>query len=113
MKYKIESVNEHIKEKLKDPYFKELYELEQQKLGLVKKIISYRVNNNITQEELADQVGVTQQHISKIENCEFTDPVTLAKVLLFVGFRVHMKAEPIRRVTRKKIRRVIQKLAMA
>ena len=113
MKYKIESVNEHIKEKLKDPYFKELYELEQQKLGLVKKIISYRVDNNITQEELADQVGVTQQHISKIANCEFTDPVTLAKVLLFVGFRVHMKAEPIRPVTRKKIRRVIQKLAMA
>jgi len=113
MKYKIESVNEHIKEQLKDPYFKELYELEQQKLGLVKKIIAYRVSNNITQEELADQVGVTQQHISKIENCEFTDPVTLAKVLLFVGFRVHMKAEPIRTVTRKKIRRVIQKLAMA
>jgi len=113
MKYKIESVNEHIKEELKDPYFKELYELEQQKLGLVKKIISYRVNNSITQGELADQVGVTQQHISKIENCEFTDPVTLAKVLLFVGFRVHMKAEPIRSVTRKKIRRVIQKLALA
>ncbi|NQU73885.1 MAG: helix-turn-helix transcriptional regulator [Candidatus Omnitrophica bacterium] len=113
MKYKIESVNEHIKEQLKDPYFKELYELEQQKLGLVKKIIAYRVSNNITQEELADQVGVTQQHISKIENCEFTDPVTLAKVLLFVGFRVHMKAEPIRSVARKKIRRVIQKLAMA
>lgn len=113
MKYKVENVNEHIKEKLKDPYFKELYELEQQKLGLVRKIISYRVNNNITQEELADEIGVTQQHISKIENCEFTDPVTLVKVLLFVGFRVHMKAEPIRSVTRKKIRRVIQKLAMA
>ncbi len=106
-------MNEHIKDKLKDPYFKELYELEQQKLGLVKKIIKYRVDNNITQEELSDQIGVTQQHISKIENCEFTDPVTLAKVLLFVGFRVHMKAEPIRSVTRKKIRRVIQKLAMA
>jgi DNA-binding XRE family transcriptional regulator len=113
MKYKLEDVDEHIKERLKDPYFKELYELEQQKLGLVKKIIKYRVDNNMTQEELADQVGVTQQHISKIENCEFTDPVTLAKVLLFVGFRVHMKAEPIQPVARKKIRRVIQKLAMA
>jgi len=113
MKYKTESVDEHIKEKLKDPYFKELYELEQQKLELVKKIINYRINNNVTQEELSDQVGVTQQHISKIENCEFTDPATLAKVLLYVGFRVHMEAEPIRPITRKKIRRVIQKLAMA
>jgi len=113
MKYTIERVDDHLKEKLKDPYFKELYELEQQKLGLVKKIINYRINNNITQGELADQIGVTQQHISKIENTEFTDPVTLAKVLLFIGFRVHMKAEPIKPVTRKKIRRVIQKLAMA
>lgn len=113
MKYKLEKVDEHLKEKLKDPYFKELYELEQQKLGLVKKIIAYRIDNNITQEELADQVGVTQQHISKIENCDFTDPATLAKVLLYVGFRVHMRAEPIRPiVAKKKIKRVIQRLAM-
>ena len=113
MKYRLEKVDEHLKEKLKDPYFKELYELEQQKLGLVKKIIAYRINNNITQGELADQIGVTQQYISKIENCEFADPNTLAKVLLYVGFRVHMRAEPIRTVTKRKIRRVIQKLAMA
>ena len=86
MKMKVENVNEHIKEKLKDPYFKEIYELERQKLSLIKKIIAYRVENNITQEELADKIGVTQQHISKIENCEFTEPVTLLKVLLYVGF---------------------------
>ncbi len=112
MKYKLEKVDVHLKQKLNDPYFKELYELEQQKLGLVKKIIAYRISNDITQGDLAEQVGVTQQHISKIENCEFADPVTLVKVLLYVGFRVHMRAEPIKAVVRKRIKRVIQKLAI-
>ena len=112
MKMKVENVNEHIKEKLKDPYFKEIYELERQKLSLIKKIIAYRVENNITQEELADKIGVTQQHISKIENCEFTEPVTLLKVLLYVGFRLRMEAMPIKPQAKKKIRRVIQKMAM-
>ena len=113
MKYKLNKVDEHLKQKLKDPYFKELHELEQQKLGLVKKIIAYRISNGITQGNLADRVGVTQQHIPKIENCEFTDPVTLVKVLLYVGFRVHMKAEPIKPLVRKRIKHVIQKLATA
>ena len=113
MRYKLEKAGEHLKEKLKDPYFKELYELGQQKLGLVKKIVSYRIAHHMTQGDLAKQVGVTQQHISKIENCEFTDPVTLVKVLLYVGFRVQMKAEPIKPITKKRIRRVINRLATA
>lgn len=113
MKMKVESIDEHLKEKLKDPYFKEIYELERQKLELVKKIINYRVENNMTQEELADKIGITQQHISKIENCEFTDIVTLLKALLYIGFRVTIKPIPINSAKKKKIRRVIQKMATA
>jgi len=109
-----ERVDDHLKKKLKDPYFKEQYELEQQKLILVKKIISYRIDKNMTQEELADKIGITQQHISKIENGDFTDPHTIAKVLLYIGFRVIMKVEPIRPIAeRKRLRSIIQKLATA
>ena len=36
-------VKEHLQEKLKDPYFRELYELEQQKNNIVKQIIAYRI----------------------------------------------------------------------
>ncbi len=36
---RLQKVDEHLKEKLKDPYFKELYELEEQKLKIVKRII--------------------------------------------------------------------------
>ena len=113
IKLNIEKVDEHLKEKLKDPYFKELYELEQQKLALVEKIIGYRIENNMTQEELADKIGITQQHISKIENGDFADILTLLKTLLYVGFRVRMQPVPIKPAARKKIRRVIQEMTSA
>ena len=90
-----ERVDEHLKEKIKDPYFKELYELEEQKLAIVKRIIAYRIKNKLNQNQLAKRAGVTQQHISKIENGEFSNITTLAKILLFVGFAVQIKAIPI------------------
>ena len=83
---------DHLKEKLKDPYFKELYELDQQKLQVVKKIITYRMKNKLNQRQLAGQIGITQQHLSKIENGEFSNVMTLQKVLLFIGYTVKIEA---------------------
>ena len=103
---KIERVDEHLKEKLKDPYFKELYELEEQKLKIVKRIIEYRVKNKLSQKQLAGRVGVTQQHISKIENGEFSNISTLERVLLFIGLTVRMSAVPIPNNTRSRVFRM-------
>ena len=61
-------IKEHLREKMKDPCFGELYELEAQKLNIAKKIIAYRIENALTQKELAERTGITQQQISKIEN---------------------------------------------
>ena len=91
----MERVDEHLKEKLKDPYFKELYELEEQKLGIVKRVIDYRVKNNLTQGQLAKKAKVTQQYISKIENGDFSSIVTLEKILLFIGYTVKIQAVPL------------------
>jgi DNA-binding XRE family transcriptional regulator len=101
-------VNEHLKEKLNEPYFKELYELEEQKLKIVKRIINYRIKNNISQKQLAKRIGVTQQHISKIESGEFSSISTLEKVLLFIGYTVKMQAVPISDNIRHKIDQLIQ-----
>ena len=86
------NVKKHLNEELKDPYFKELYELEEQKLKIVKRIIDYRVQNNLNQKQLAAKVGVSQQHISKIENGEFSNVMTLEKALLFIGYTVKLQA---------------------
>ena len=105
---KIQRVAEHLKEKLKDPYFKELYELEEQKLKIVKRIIEYRVKNKLSQKQLADKIGVTQQHISKIENGEFSSISTLEKVLLFIGYTVKMQAIPLSQSIRHRLERLIR-----
>ena len=104
---KIERIDEHLKEKLKDPYFKELYELEDQKLKIVKHIIDYRIKNELTQGDLAKKIGVTQQHISKIENGEFSSMATLEKVLLSIGYTVKIQATPLQASIRQRIARII------
>lgn len=103
---RLQKVDEHLKEKLKDPYFKELYQLEDQKLKIVKRIIEYRVKNKLSQKQLAERIGVTQQHISKIENGEFSNVATLENALLFIGYTVKMQAIPISQTMRHKIERL-------
>ncbi|MEA3305899.1 MAG: helix-turn-helix domain-containing protein [Candidatus Omnitrophota bacterium] len=113
MKIKLERVDEHLKEKLKDPCFKELYELEQQKLSLIKKIIEYRINHNLTQGQLAKKLGITQQHISKIENCEFSSLPTLLKVLLYVGFKISIRPTRLTPTNARRIKHTIRELKVA
>lgn len=108
---KIERVDAHLKQKLKDPYFRELYGLEEQKLAIVKRIIAYRIKNKLTQGQLAKRANVTQQHISKIENGEFSSISTLEKVLLFIGFTVRLQAVPLEKQVKNQILNLSSNLA--
>ena len=105
---KLESVDKHLKEKLKDPYFKELYELEEQKLDIVKRIVDYRVKHGLNQKQLAQRVGVTQQHISKIEGGDFANVMTLEKLLLAIGYTVQMKVIQLKPSLAGQIRRAMR-----
>ena len=89
------TVSKHLKEQLKDAHFKELYELEEQKYAIVSKIIDHRVKYALSQADLAEKVGVTQQHISKIENGEFSNVATLEKVLHSIGYAIKITLVPI------------------
>jgi len=86
MKYR--KVSDHLKEEMKDPWFKETYELEQQKMKIVLKILEYRVKHKLSQSQLAKLVGVSQQHISKIENGDFSSKSgkqTFGNLLCHIG----------------------------
>lgn len=108
-KMKTESVDNHLQEKLKDPYFKELHELEAQKLEIVKKIVDYRIKHKLSQSQLAEKIGASQQHISKIESGEFSSVATLEKILLHLGYTVRLQAIPLSREALHKIEQVIAK----
>jgi len=107
IKFKTRKVDDYLKDKLKDPYFKELWELEEQKLKIVKPIIAYRIKHNLTQGQLAKKIDVTQQHISNIENGEFSSIVTLEKVLLHIGYTVRIQAVALNTKTKNRIRRIL------
>ena len=98
-------VDDYLKEELKDPYFKELWELEEQKLKVVKPIIKYRIDHNLTQGQLARQIKVSQQHISNIESGEFSSVATLEKVLLFIGYKVKLEAIPLTKSVKNRLRK--------
>lgn len=102
-------VRDHLKQKLKDPHFKEIWELELQKLAIVKPIIDYRIKHNLTQSQFAKKVGVSQQHISNIERGEFSSVETLEKILLYIGYRVQIQAIPLPAKTRNRIERAMHR----
>ncbi len=85
------NINLHLEEQLKDPYFREQHELKMQQLELVKPIIAYRIKHGLTQTQLAQEVGISQQHISKIESGDFSNLATLQQVLRFVGYTIQLR----------------------
>ena len=89
-------VKEHIAEKLKkEPGFNERYDLILQKAEIAKKIIDYRIKHNLTQVQLADELGVSQQYISRIEEGQFSTLEMVEHILSCIGYRLKLKAEPI------------------
>jgi len=63
----MKTFNAHLKEKLKDKQFKELYEEEKLLLQLSHRILEERKKAGLTQTQLASKAQITQQQLSKIE----------------------------------------------
>ena len=88
-------VDDYIKEKIKrNPDFKARYDLLMEKTAVVKKIIAYRIRHKLSQEQLAKEIGVTQQYISKIEEGEFSNLDTIENVLEHIGYRLKLEVVP-------------------
>ena len=88
MKTHLTNIKDHLKEELKNPYFRELYELDSVKTEIAKKIIEYRIKHNLNQTQLAKMVKVSQQQISYIEEGDFSNFQTIQKVLLAIGYKI-------------------------
>ena len=88
-------VDDYIKEKIKrNPDFKARYDLLMEKVAVVKKIIAYRIRHKLSQEQLAEEIGVTQQYISKIEEGEFSNLDAIENILEHIGYRLRLEVVP-------------------
>ena len=89
-------VDDYIKEKTRrNPDFKARYGLIMEKAVVVKKIIGYRIRHKLSQEQLAEEIGVTQQYISKIEEGKFSNLDTIENVLEHIGYRLKLEVVPV------------------
>lgn len=86
------SVKSHLREKAKDPRFRELMELEEEKAKIASLIIRYRADHHLNQAQLAKKVGVTPQYISKVEEGDFSNLATVWRVLRALGYRISIRA---------------------
>lgn len=66
---------------LADPEFKRLYEESQPEFEIAKAIIRVRINNKITQKELAKKMNTTQSVISRVEQGRTSPSIALLKRL--------------------------------
>ncbi len=66
---------------LKNPEFKKLYEESQPEFEIAKAIIRARIENNITQKELAKRMHTTQSVIPRVEQARTSPSLTFLKRL--------------------------------
>lgn len=85
-------VDGYIKEKIKrNPGFKAHYDLLLEKAAVAKKIITYRIRHKLSQEQLAKELDVTQQYVSKIEEGDFSNLDAIENILERIGYRLKLE----------------------
>ena len=87
---KIRTFRSRLREDFKDPEFKAHYQEEKQALKLAMKIAELRENKGLSQQQLAELMGTSQQAISRIESGEYEGFTlkTLEKIAAATGMRI-------------------------
>lgn len=81
-----------LKEQLKDPDLKKEWDDIQPETGVIKAILDARIEQDLTQKELATRTGINQADISKLENGTKNPSLNLLKKLA-AGLGMKLKIE--------------------
>lgn len=76
---KLLSFDQYLKNSLKDPEFKKLWEMADPEYQLSRQIIKARLQKKMSQQDLAKRADTTQAIISRIENSTFNPSLNLLK----------------------------------
>ena len=83
---------ELLQEQLKDPDFKKEWDDIQPEMDVIRAMIDARIEQNLTQKELAARTGIDQADISKLENGTRNPSLKLLKRLAH-GMGMQLKIE--------------------
>ncbi|MCI7171579.1 helix-turn-helix domain-containing protein [bacterium] len=83
---------ELLQEQLKDPDFKKEWDDIQPEMDVIRAMIDARIDQNLTQKELAARTGIDQADISKLENGTRNPSLKLLKKLAS-GLGMQLKIE--------------------
>ncbi len=87
---------ESLKEQMENEEFKQEWDKTELEYQIIKAIITAREEKNITQKELAEMTGITQNDISKLENGNANPSLqTLKKLANGLGMAIKLEFVPI------------------
>lgn len=84
--------DDYLQEQLKDPEFKKEWDDIQPEMDVIRATIDARIEQNLTQKELAARTGIDQADISKLENGTRNPSLKLLKKLAS-GLGMQLKIE--------------------
>ena len=95
-------VDDYLQEQLKNPEFKkEWYDI-QPEMDVIRAMIDARIEQNMTQKELANRTGINQADISKLENGTRNPSLKLLKKLAAgLGMQLKIEFVPMKQPLRK------------
>ena len=84
--------DDYLQEQLKDPEFKKEWDDIQPEMDVIRAMIDARIEQNLTQKELAARTGIDQADISNLENGTRNPSLKLLKKLAS-GLGMQLKIE--------------------
>ena len=85
-------LSKYIKTQLEDFEFRELYEKSESEYQVAREMIKARIEQNMTQQELAEKTGMRQSNISRIENGSCSPTVeTLSIIAVGLGKKLEIR----------------------
>ena len=84
--------DDYLQEQLKDPDFKKEWDDIQPEMDVIRAMIDARIEQNLTQKELAARTGIDQADINKLENGTRNPSLKLLKKLAS-GLGMQLKIE--------------------
>ncbi len=79
----MKNFNDYLQENLQKPEFKKEYEALDANYEIVRQIIKARNEQNLTQQQLAEKIGIRQSNISRLESGNYNPSIELLKKVAF------------------------------